>query len=52
MKERKYDKWLLVVEEDIVLPIDIGGIHIKKLKAYLDSLEARVEQLEKEMGIK
>ena len=48
MKERNYDKWLLIPDEDTRLPTDIGGIHIQKLKAYLDSLEARIKQLEKE----
>jgi hypothetical protein len=47
MRERNYDKWVLIPDEDTRLPTDIGGIHIKKLKEYLDSLEARVEQLEK-----
>jgi hypothetical protein len=49
MKERNYDKWLLIPDEGTRLPTDIGGIHIQKLKTYLDSLEARIEQLEKEL---
>jgi hypothetical protein len=50
MKERNYDKWLLIPDEDTKLLIDIGGIHIQKLKAYLDYLETRIEQLEKELN--
>jgi hypothetical protein len=49
MKERKYEKWLLIPDEDTRLPTDIGGINIQKLKAYLDSLEARIKQLEKDL---
>ena len=47
MNKRNYDKWLLIPDEDARLPIDIGGIHIQKLKAYLDALESRIEGLEK-----
>lgn len=46
MKERNYDKWLLIPDEDTRLPTDIGGIHIKKLKEYLEGLEKRIEELE------